>query len=210
LGLEASNKMRRLTFLTLLTIILSCQSGHENRKYSRHLTLINNIGTLTINLTTDFDTLHTWKRSSDINCGVKQYYRIQSSKYPMTEERGEYSNSPDTMYGITITHTYFPECQSNIEFNPDKELKLIKQKNIENNRHIKFKVLEQVNINGLKFIVCGTIGKPFNNIVEQNFSALTKFRSTNIDINFLKSSSYLTDTTFIRDCYEMLKTIKIE
>jgi hypothetical protein len=204
--------MKTKSFLILFLLISSCKSDLKFERTIRTFELINNIGVIRLNLTNEFDTLHSWTRSSDYECGTEQYYRLQSSKYPMLEEE-YFSNFPDSMYGVTISHRFFPACiKKHTTFQPDLIIEKIK----ENRAHLvgihnaSFKLLKQEEINNFKFVIYATIDTTHQNIIEQQLSAITYINKYPIKIEFLKTSTNLSDTSFIWDSYNMLKTIKIK
>lgn len=73
-----------------------------------------------------------------------------------------------------------------------------------------FKLLKQEEINNFKFVIFATIDTTHQNIIEQQLSAITYINKYQIKIEFLKTSTHLSDTSFIWDSYNMLKTIKIK
>lgn len=194
---------------------MSCNGGQKSERTTRTLTLINNIGTVTLDLTADFDTLHSWKRNEDYKCGAQQYYRFQSMKYSMAEETQPFSHEPDSMLQLTITHYYYSECidERPKKFEPDSILKNIPYFYLlMNPKHKKeFKIFEKTNINGLPFVVHATADSSYyKKTIIQKLSAITFFNTYVLSFDFEKSSPTFNDTAFIRDSYEMLKTIKIK
>jgi hypothetical protein len=173
--------------------------------------LANNYGTVLINLTPDFDTLHSWESYSDYKCSGVKIYRIQSSKYPMTEENGNFNSSfPDSLYGVTISHVYPPECSTNVrKTTPVEYLADLKQHFLAKNPITKLNVIENININGLTFSVIATTSMSEKKMFQQELFASTFYKYSYLSFSFVKSSRVLSDTFFIRDSYEMLKTLKI-
>ncbi len=199
----------RISFFLVFSSLFSCMKKPEKQWTLRNLTLINNIGIITIALDADLDTLHSWNQVSDYKCGDLKYYRFQSHKFPMIEERDYLPQCPDSMYGLTITHILHQECNTlNIEFKAAEVLSNQKEHLYTLDTTTIFKIMETKIINGLPFAICATITK-FKHI-EQNLFASTMYKDNFINFNFKKTSSSISDSAFIKDSYAMLMTFQIK
>ena len=102
----------KLTLLITLIIFTSChdstKSNHESRKNVKEwiIPLENNLGSISISLSDNFDTLFKWTQYSD--CGdpcAHTNYRIQQKNFPIFKESGFYYKSlKDSVYQFTIKH----------------------------------------------------------------------------------------------------------
>gem|GEM_PF-4443453 len=60
---------------------------------------------------TEFDTLLTWKRSSDYTCGDQQYIRVQNSNDAFELEKGwVHVYQPKNINQMTISYPYHDDC----------------------------------------------------------------------------------------------------
>jgi hypothetical protein len=102
----------KLTLLSTIIIFTSCHDFPKSNDVSRKnlkewkIPLDNNLGTISISLSDNFDTLFKWTQYSD--CGdpcAHTNYRVQPKNFPVFKESGFYYKSlKDSVYQFTIKH----------------------------------------------------------------------------------------------------------
>lgn len=206
-----------IRFVLFPIVIVSCiTSCRPSTTSIRKLDLISSnrpFCSVSIELTNDFDTLHNWIHRSDYNCGDLRKYRFQSSVYPMVEDSFELSDQPDSMYGLTISHRFAPECdKSRMDDLPDSALKKIYtfMKHLKYGKEPRFSIYEITKINGLSFVTYAIIDTTNDQLIKQELKSTVYFKEHFIHFVFTKSSGLFKDTSFIADSYEMLKTVRLQ
>jgi hypothetical protein len=202
-----------LTALIIGADMFSCTGVKKIDVPTREWTvkLRDSIGTIHISLPLEYDTMHSWE-SFDDNPGSFTYcYRIQSSKTSMVEESGFLKYESDTLYRLTIAHAVSHEELSD-PFNPDKLFiaylngtKLDTKWRVGEN--IDTGMIQVMNKHFGYFIMVDSIN---NKLVKNKLHAFTEFDDRIIAFAFENTSRQKTNTLFIQESLEALKTVRFE
>jgi hypothetical protein len=201
-----------ISFLCLFFLTASSQLQNQNSRLTeRTIHLKNHLGVVKIQIPTDYDTFYTRHINSDNDCGDMESYGYQSSLFPILPEIvGEFINGPDSTYSFAISHKTYTRCDSGTTFDPTKYLEIMtkKMKDI-NGNPIDMMLAETTKINGIDFVVFGFRDTFPGNRIQTYLTATTQFNSAFITLSFTRFTKQKYPGDFIKDSYEMLKTVRL-
>jgi hypothetical protein len=97
----------------LIILTLSCNNDKVVNTNLRKFNLKHNLGVLEIVPPHTLDTLYTWINKNDTEYGDLAMIRLADKKYSLLKESGFlYSESPDSLYHLTIVQNEHPGCKS--------------------------------------------------------------------------------------------------
>ena len=168
--------------------------------YTKHsITLINELGNISIYLPNALDTFYTYADFGEYRCGETKQFRFASKKFdPDHATDFSYSDPTDTLYQLTIIQTYAKDCETYVTID-DAMLKSMKKE--------KGKIYSILDAKGKK-IIAGVYETKKGNMDIAEIDAITTVSGRQVKFIFQCFRKYAKG--FVDQMMTSLKTLEIK